>query len=219
MKIGIVGAGPAGLYFALRIKRRAPGHDVTVVEQNPPDATFGFGVVFSDRALEKVQRVDPEFYRALDARMERWRDLTIVQKDERVTIDGNGFSSVGRLALLQLLQTLCVEAGAQIEFETRFDTLERFAGHDLIVGADGVNSMVRERHEEAYRPRIDYLTNWFAWYGTRQVFDTLTLTFRSNGDGAFVAHHYRYSPEMSTFLVELEHGHRRTFPQCLLDRA
>ncbi len=204
MKIGIVGAGPAGLYFALRVRRRASGHDVTVIEQNPSGATFGFGVVFSDQALEKVQQTDPRFYETLESRMERWRDLTIVQKDESVAIDGNGFSSVGRLALLQLLQVLCVEAGVKIEFETRFDTLERFAGHDLIVGADGVNSMVREICKDAFRPRIDYLTNWFAWYGTPQVFGTLTLTFRSNGDGAFVAHHYRYSPEMSTFLVELD---------------
>lgn len=204
MKIGIVGAGPAGLYFALRTKRRNPAHEITVVEQNPPGATFGFGVVFSDQALEKVRRADPAFYRVLDSRMERWRDLTIVQKDERVPIDGNGFAAVGRLGLLELLQGLCGEAGVTIEFNTRLESLDRFGGCDLIVGVDGVNSMVRDLHADAFRPRIGYLTNWFAWYGTRQVFDTLTLTFRSNGDGAFVAHHYRYSPDMSTFIVELD---------------
>ncbi len=204
MKIGIVGAGPAGLYFALRAKQREPSHEITVVEQNPPDATFGFGVVFSDQALEKVRRADPAFYRVLDSRMERWRDLTIVQKDERVAIDGNGFAAVGRLELLQLLQGMCAEAGVNIEFSTPLTSLDRFEGCDLIVGADGVNSMVRELNAEAFRPRIGYLTNWFAWYGTRQVFETLTLTFRSNGDGAFVAHHYRYSPGMSTFIVELD---------------
>ncbi len=204
LKIGIVGAGPAGLYFALRTKRREPGHEITVVEQNPPGATFGFGVVFSDQALEKVRQADPEFYRALDTRMERWRDLTIVQKDERVPIDGNGFAAVGRLDLLQLLQGLCGEAGVAVEFNTQLSSLKRFEGYDLIVGADGVNSMVRELHPDKFRPRIGHLTNWFAWYGTRQVFDTLTLTFRSNGDGAFVAHHYRYSPDMSTFIVELD---------------
>ncbi len=204
MKIGIVGAGPAGLYFALRVKRRNPAHEITVVEQNPPDSTFGFGVVFSDQALEKVRRADPAFYRVLDSRMERWRDLTIVQKDERVTIDGNGFAAVGRLELLHLLQGMCAEAGVDIEFNTRLTALDRFDGCDLIVGADGVNSMVRELNVAAFRPRIGHLTNWFAWYGTRQVFETLTLTFRSNADGAFVAHHYRYSPEMSTFIVELD---------------
>lgn len=204
MRIGIVGGGPAGLYFALRTKRRAPDHEVTVFEQNPPDATFGFGVVFSDQALEKVREADPAFYNALDSRMERWRDLTIVQQDERVAVDGNGFSAVGRLDLLQLLQGLCIEAGVNIEFNTRLDGLDRFADCDLIVGVDGVNSMVRDLHAAAFQPRIDHLTNWFAWYGTRQVFDTLTLTFRSNGDGAFVAHHYRYRPEMSTFIVELD---------------
>lgn len=202
MKIGIVGAGPAGLYFALRTKRRAPGHEITVIEQNPPDATFGFGVVFSDQALEKVRRADPGFYSALESRMERWRDLTIVQKDERVAIDGNGFAAVGRLALLQLLQGLCIEAGVKIDYNSRLESLDRFEGCDLIVAVDGVNSMIRETHAQAFRPSINYLTNWFAWYGTRQLFDTLTLTFRSNGDGAFVAHHYRYSPEMSTFIVE-----------------
>ncbi|MCH8182313.1 MAG: FAD-dependent monooxygenase [Proteobacteria bacterium] len=204
MKVGIIGAGPAGLYFALRMKRRNPGHEIVIVEQNPPDATFGFGVVFSDQALEKVRQADPEFYRALDSRMERWRDLTIVQKDERVPVDGNGFAAIGRLGLLQLLQGLCGEAGVTIEFDAHVQSLERFEDRDLIVAADGVNSMVRELHAEAFRPHIGYLTNWFAWYGTHQVFDTLTLTFRSNGDGAFVAHHYRYSPGMSTFIVELD---------------
>lgn len=204
MRIGIVGGGPAGLYFALRAKRRAAGHEIIVVEQNRPGATFGFGVVFSDQALEKVRQADPELFGSLEAGMERWRDLTIVQKDEHVAVDGNGFSAVGRLEFLQLLQRQCVEAGVSIEFDRRLDSLDCFSGFDLIVGADGVNSTVRGLHTDTFQPHVDHLTNWFAWYGTRQVFDTLTLTFRSNGDGAFVAHHYRYSPAMSTFIVELD---------------
>ena len=204
MKIGVIGGGPAGLYFALRAKRRDARHEIVVVEQNPRDATFGFGVVFSDQALAKVESADPDFCGDLKSRMEHWRDLTIVQKDERVAIDGNGFSSIGRLDLLQMLQGLCEQAGVRIEFETRLDTLERFADCALIVAADGVSSMVRENRAAVFQPHIRHLSNRFAWYGTRQVFDTLTLTFRANDDGAFVAHHYRYSPTMSTFIVECD---------------
>ena len=204
MRIAVVGGGPAGLYFALRAKRRDPRYGVLVIEQNPRDATFGFGVVFSDQALAKVESADPDFCADLESRMEHWRDLTIVQKDAQVAIDGNGFSSIGRLDLLRLLQDLCEQAQVRIEFETPLDSLDRFADCDLIVGADGVSSMARERHAAAFQPHTRYLTNHFAWYGTRQVFDTLTLTFRANGDGAFVAHHYRYSPTMSTFIVECD---------------
>ncbi|MDP6774256.1 MAG: FAD-dependent monooxygenase [Rhodospirillales bacterium] len=204
MRIGIVGAGPAGLYFALLMKRRHNAYDVRVIERNPPDSTFGFGLVFSEKALRFLERDDPGTFAALTSEMEAWPDQRIVHRDEVVNIDGNGFSAIGRLKLLQLLHGFCREAGVHIDFQREIDPLDTFAGCDLMVGADGINSRVRDLHADALRPRIESLKNMFVWYGTKQVFDTLTLTFRANRHGSFVAHHYRYAPDMSTFIVECD---------------
>ena len=206
MRIGIAGAGPAGLYFALLMKRRRAENDVRVIERNPPDSTFGFGLVFSERALEFLEADDPGTFAALTSEMEAWPDQRIVHQGEVVSIDGNGFSAIGRLRLLRLLHGLCADAGVEIEFEREIVTLDAFAGCDLIVGADGINSSVRDLHAGAFKPKIEYLTNRFAWYGTTRAFDTLTLTFRANEHGSFVAHHYRYAPDMSTFIVECDAG-------------
>ena len=201
INIGIVGAGPAGLFFALLMKRRWPDCNVRIVERNPADATFGFGLVFSRRALEFLRDGDIETYEILTAAMETWPDQQIVHRDEAVRIDGNAFAGIGRLKLLQLLQGLCEAAGVEIRFERALESLATFNDCDLIVGADGANSFVRQSNADLFVPNVKYLTNRFVWYGTEQVFDFLTLTFRSNDDGAFVAHHYRYSPSMSTFII------------------
>ena len=128
----------------------------------------------------------------------------IVHRDERVDIDGNGFSAIGRLALQEILQKLCRDAGVKIEYGRAVAALDEFAGADLVVGADGSNSLVRAALQEEFQPEIELLTNRFAWYGTTQPFDCLTLTFRGNEHGAFVAHHYRHAPGMSTFVVECD---------------
>jgi len=200
-----VGGGPAGLWLAFLVKRRRPGWAVRVHEQNPATATYGFGVVLSDAGRDRVRSAAPAAFDRIAGRMERWPDLTIVHRDERVPIDGNGFSSIGRLELLRSLHDLCREAGVSLCFEAPFESLaELRAGADLVVGADGINSRVRAALESGFRPRTEILGNRYAWYGTRQVFPTLTLTFRANPDGAFVAHHYRYAPDMSTFIVECD---------------
>lgn len=123
----------------------------------------------------------------------------IVHRGAAVDIDGNGFSAIGRLDLLRFLQGLCFEAGVDIQFDRRLDTSPPA---DLVVGADGLNSVARQG--KGFEPQVKWLTNKFVWYGTRQRFDCLTLTFRENDDGAFVAHHYRYSADMSTFIVECD---------------
>jgi len=204
MKIGIAGAGPAGLLFACLAKSRRPELDVRVLEQNPAGATFGFGVVFSHGALEFLARDVPAMHARLARELENWPIQRIVHRDTAVDIDGNGFCAIGRLALLELLQAECARLGVRMLFESPLDRLDAFADCDLVVGADGVNSTVRRARAETFRPSIAWLTNQFAWYGTTKPFDCLTLTFRPNDHGVFVAHHYRYAPDRSTFIVECD---------------
>ena len=204
MRIAVIGAGPAGLLFAYLLQRRYPAWSIEVVDQNLADATFGFGVVFSRGALAFLERDAPDLHHALAARMEAWPMQRIVHRDETIDIDGNGFSAIERLALNRFLQSLCGDSGVSIRFGVEVQDLDAFSGADLIVGADGLNSVVRRTHAERFQPQIEWLTNKFAWYGTTRRFDCLTLTFRESADGVFVAHHYRYSPSMSTFIVECD---------------
>src|SRR6266568_2234966 len=204
MKIGIVGGGPAGLYFALLMKKLDAAHTVRVVEQNPAGATFGFGVVFSDRALSFLEDADPESYADIALRLQSWPDQMIVHRDQKVRIDGIGFSGIARLALLQLLQQHCRRRGVELHFEQRLTDLLALTDYDLMVGADGVNSFVREAYREHLQPSAEVLSNRYVWYATPQLFDALTLTFRESADGVFVAHHYRYAADRSTFIVECD---------------
>ena len=204
MRTAIIGAGPAGLFLSLLLKRRRPRDEVVVIEQNARGATFGFGVVFSDGALEFLRAGEPRVLELLEAQMERWPEQKIVHRDEAVLVDGNGFAAIGRLRLLTTLEGLCEAAGVRIEYGRKLENLSELAGFDLVVGADGVNSLLRQSLEGRLRPRVRHLRNKFAWYGTTKAFECLTLTFRENGHGHFVAHHYRFEPAMSTFIVECD---------------
>src|SRR5262245_5938620 len=204
MKVAVVGAGPAGLYLAFLLKRDHPETDVRVVEQNPAGATFGFGVVFSDRALEFLRDDDPETCDAITPAMGSWTDLTLDLEGRTVRIDGIGFSAIGRLRLLQLLQARARGAGVAMEVERIIGSLAEVADADLVGGADGANSLVRRTYERELGASVRFLTNRFAWYGTTRRFDTLTQTFRRNAHGAFNAHHYRHAPDMSTVVVETD---------------
>jgi len=215
VQINIVGAGPAGLLFALLIKRRFPAWQVHVFEQNAPNATYGFGVVFSLNALAFLERDVPDFHAQLVTRLQSWPMQRIVHRDERVDIDGNGFSAIGRLELNQFLQELCTAAGVTIEYQRVVTALTEVKECDLLVGADGSNSVLRRSLETDFEPQLTWLTNRFAWYGTRQIFECLSLTFRANADGFFVAHHYRHSSSMSTFVVECDEA---TWRRSGLDR-
>jgi 2-polyprenyl-6-methoxyphenol hydroxylase-like FAD-dependent oxidoreductase len=204
MRIAIIGAGPAGLYLAYLIKRRRPDAEVTLIEQNSTDATFGFGVVFSDRALEFLRDDDPETYAAIAPQMESWNDITLVHRNERVVIDGIGFAAVGRLKLLQLLQARVRSVAIEPQFDRALSSLDEFGDADLVVGADGVNSLVRRTFAEEFGANVVNLANRFAWFGTPKSYDTLTQTFRHTPIGDFNAHHYRYAPGRSTFIVEVD---------------
>ena len=204
MRIAILGAGPAGLYLAYLLKRRRPSAEVRVVEQNPAKATFGFGVVFSDRALEFLRDDDPDTYATITPQMESWSDMTLVHRNERVTIDGIGFAAIGRLKLLQLLQERARSVGVDLTFDRTARSLDEFAGADLIVGADGVNSLLRNSFAAEFGASVTPMNNRFAWFGTTRAFDTLTQTFRHTPIGDFNAHHYRYAPGRSTFIVETD---------------
>jgi 2-polyprenyl-6-methoxyphenol hydroxylase-like FAD-dependent oxidoreductase len=204
MRIRIIGAGPAGLYLSILLKRNGLGADLTVVEQNASDSTFGFGVVLSDTALEFLKEDDPQTHAAITPELERWNNIKVVHRGQTLTIDGVGFMAVGRLHLLQLLQREARNSGVQIRYERPLHDLKELDDAELIVGADGINSLVRRSDETSFGTKIGYLTNRFAWFGTTKRFDALTQTFVEHNRGYFNAHHYRYSDKMSTFIVECD---------------
>ena len=199
MKVLVAGGGPAGLYFSYLAKRAHPGWEVRVVEQNPPDATFGFGVVFSDRALEFLQADDPTTYGLITPELEAWVDLHVVHRGERHVIDGIGFAAIGRLHFLRLMQRQAASVGVKPEFNTPVSDV---SGYDLVVAADGANSAVRRLRD--FGTRISHCTNKFSWFGTPKRFEKLTQTFLKAEQGTFNVHHYPHSTDMSTFVTECD---------------
>ena len=177
MRIAVIGGGPGGLYFAYLWKKRHPEDQVDLFEQNPADATWGFGVVFSDQALEFLRADDPETVDAIAPHMESWENITLSLHGDNVAIDGVGFSSIGRLELLQFLQQRALDAGVTPRFDTPIHTIDQLNGHDLIVAADGLNSLVRRAYEGDFGTSLSYSSNKFVWYGTSKRFDTLSQTF------------------------------------------
>lgn len=216
MDIAIVGGGPAGLYFALLMKKHDARHRIRVYEQNRADATYGWGVVFSDVALGFLEHADADFYRKFTAGHERCDYMEIVHRGVHVQVKNNHFSRAPRIALLAVLQDECRKAGVELEFGARIDDPAVLGSPDLIVAADGVNSALRGRYAEHFQPTIETRRNKFAWYGTRQLFHPVSLIFKENKDGIFIAHSYQYSKELSTFLVETDPD---TWRRAGLDRA
>jgi len=204
MRIAVLGGGPAGLYFSYLWKKRHPTAHIDLFEQNPGDVTWGFGVVFSDRALDFLRTDDPQTADFIAPHMESWQDMTLVHRGQRVTVDGIGFSAIGRLDFLTLLQQLVHSVGVEPHFNCALYSLDELQGYDLIVAADGVNSLVRRSFEADFKTSCSYADNKFAWYGTTKPFDTLTQTFVETDRGTFNSHHYRYSKTMSTFIVECD---------------
>src|ERR1700682_6498071 len=204
VRIAVIGGGPGGLYFAYLWKKLHPDASIDLFEQNAAGATFGVGGVFSEQALEFLRTDDPDTVDAIAPRMESWKNITLNLRGESVEIDGVGFSSIGRLDLLTILQQRMRAAGVTPRYDTLVQSVEQLTGYDLIVAADGLNSLVRRSFEGDFGTSVSYSANKFAWYGTTKRFETLSQTFVETDRGAFNAHHYRYSASMSTFLVECD---------------
>jgi 2-polyprenyl-6-methoxyphenol hydroxylase-like FAD-dependent oxidoreductase len=209
----IIGAGPAGLYFAYLLKRARPDAAIAVYEQNPPDATFGFGLAFSARALEFLRGEDADTGAAVDRALERWSDSVLHLNGTEIRIDGMGYAGIGRLRLLQILQQQARSVGVEPIYERSVASLDQFGEADLIVGADGANSLVRRSAD--FGTGIEEFTNRFAWYGTPKRFEVLTHTFIRTPAGCFNAHHHPHAQDMSTFVVEMD---AKTFQFCGFDR-
>jgi anthraniloyl-CoA monooxygenase len=216
MKIAVIGAGPAGLYFSLLAKKHDPRHEIRVVEQNPRDATYGWGVVFSDVGLAFLEEADPAFFARFTAHHERCDYMEIVHRGTRVQVHGNHFSRTSRIEMLRTLQEACEQAGVSVEYGRRVDDVDTLAGEvDLVVAADGGNSAVRTQYAQHFQPSFERRRNKFAWYGTHQRFHPVSLIFRETPHGVFIAHAYQYSASLSTFLVEVDPA---TWARAGLDR-
>jgi PPOX class probable F420-dependent enzyme len=204
MKINIVGGGPAGLYFALLMKKIDPAHEISVWERDPADNTYGWGIVLSERTLDSLRGADLETYLELVKHAQLWDRVDVVHKGETVSVHGNNFSGIKRIRFLNLLQERCRRLGVNLHFEANAKSLDQVSDCDLLVGADGLKSMVRETRPDAFLTKTEERRNQYIWYGTPRSFRGLTMIFRPHADGLYVAHAYTFEPDMSTFIVECD---------------
>jgi anthraniloyl-CoA monooxygenase len=205
MKINIIGGGPAGLYFAILMKKADAAHRIRIFERNGPDDTFGWGVVFSGKTLANLRAADAESHAQITKQFEAWDNVDVVHRDAKISIHGNSFSGIARLQLLKILQRRAEELGVAIEYRSEIQDVESLRNNcDLLLAADGVNSTVRQRYAEQFQPELDVRSNRYIWYGTNQLFHGLTLTFRENDAGVFAAHSYKFNSSTSTFIVECD---------------
>ncbi len=202
MKIVSIGGGPAGLYFAILIKKAYPDADITIHERNRPDDTFGWGVVFSDETLGAFEEADPESFAEITANFKYWRDIETYYRGTCTTSTGHGFAALSRKKLLQILHARCRALGVTLEFKREVATLDDFAGADLILGADGVNSWVRGHLAEYFKPEIDWRHCRFSWLGTDKPLEAFTFIFEESDHGLFQVHAYPFEDGLSTWIVE-----------------
>ena len=219
MKIVCIGGGPAGLYFALLMKKLGAHHDITVVERNKPYDTFGWGVVFSDQTLDNMRQWDPETAAEVQQAFNHWDDIELHFKDRVIRSGGHGFVGIGRKKLLNILQARCEQLGVKLVFEQDADSDLDYPDADLIIASDGINSKVRQRTPEVFQPDIVTRPNRYIWLGTNRQYDAFTFLFEKTEHGWFQAHVYKFDAQTSTFIVEcpehvwLAHGLDQADPQ------
>ena len=204
MKIACLGAGPAGLYFAISMKLRNSSHDITVYERNRADDTFGWGVVLSDETLDNLSENDPISAAEIRRHFAYWDDIAVHYRGTKTTSTGHGFCGIGRKQLLLILQARALELGVNLQFETDVEsTAELAASHDLVVAADGLNSRTRQEFGEHFLPDVDIRRCKFVWLGTKQKFnDAFTFIFEQTKHGWIWVHAYQFDPDTATFIVE-----------------
>ena len=216
MRIAVVGGGPAGLFFARLVKRWRPEYEVRIFEQNPRDATYGFGVTLAGPARNRLREVDEQMISRLADEMVFNSKQNIVLDQEAILLEyAHEGGAISRLKLLQVLEQLCQDVGLVIEHETRVDDFGRFSQFDMIVGADGANSVVRASRAEAFGVHERVLDNRFAWFGVKKALEPNALVFRHFRGGRFIAHYYAYDRAMSTFVAECD---GQTWEHCGLDQ-
>ena len=204
MKVSVVGGGPGGLYFALLAQKAWPRWDITVYERNRPDDTFGFGVVFSDQTLDTFKAYDAPSYEMIRRRFAYWGDVDVVYKGRTMRSGGNGFCGCSRVALLHILHDRCRELGVKMVFQREIRGLEELADSDLVIVADGINSLIREQHKAHFRPSVDLRPNKFVWLGSTKPLDAFKYFFREVPEGILLAHCYQYEPGRSTWIIETD---------------
>jgi anthraniloyl-CoA monooxygenase len=202
MRIVCIGGGPAGLYFALLMKKLHPQHHIRVVERNRPYDTFGWGVVFSDATMVSMQAWDPESAAEIKQAFNHWDDIEVLFKGTRQRTSGHGFVGIGRKKLLNILQRRCEALGVELVFETDVQGDQDFPDADLIIASDGLNSRIRQKYADIFEPDMVVRPNRYIWLGTNKLFDAFTFDFRKTDHGWFQAHIYKFDENTSTFIVE-----------------
>ncbi len=202
MKIVCIGGGPAGLYFALLMKKLDPGHDITVVERNRPYDTFGWGVVFSDATMDNMRQWDRETADEIEVAFNHWDDIELEFKGRTLRSGGHGFVGIGRKKLLNILQRRCEALGVKLEFEREVDSDADYPDADLVIASDGINSKIRQKYASVFKPDIVTRPNRYIWLGTERLYDAFTFLFEKTEHGWFQAHIYKFDDTTSTFIVE-----------------
>jgi anthraniloyl-CoA monooxygenase len=202
MRITVVGAGPAGLYFAILMKKADPSHEIRVFERDGADDTFGWGIVFSDQTFSYLRDNDEPTFEKIVAACETWDNVDVVHRGQKISIHGNRFSGIARIAFLKILQRRAAALGVDLQFHSNVSDSTQLPAADLLVGADGANSFVRAHHAGYFQPEVAAARNKYIWLGTPRLFHGLTLTFRPTEWGPFAAHSYKFSSSLSTFIVE-----------------